>query len=434
MKKISLLIFIAFFIFSCNQNDSDKNQENDTSKITSETTLSLSDENQILFSDISFPEKEFEANTKEETLIEVESGTEILIPENTFVDKNGTDINDIVNVKFKEIRTASDIIFNNIDMKYDSAGVNYDFQTAGMFNIEASYKGNPVFIKKGKDIKVTFASNVEGDFNYYRYQNGNWVYQEPIKAKIEVKEVTNNSEYITLKPTKLDPKNDLIIDINSSYEHIAELKDYKKIIWKYSGDLSKQEVVSMLSGYVTDPELISSGEIGIYLYQFKKGKEKKSIKVAPVFKGRQYKKLLTQYNASVNSTQINGNNIKRTVSITQLGLMNYDIISKQADAVFVEANFYLKSNNELITSPIFHVTGEDNIIVKQFNGNQLGYSKSYKNKLVAVLPGNKIAVTNTSDFENIMANVSNNKVDFKLTVIDKAIKSPNDLEKIIAEL
>ena len=95
-------------------------------------------------------------------------------------------------------------------MQYDSAGVLYDFQTAGMFNIEAYSNGEEVFIKDGKHIEVSFSSDVPGDYNFYRYEEGNWIYQEPVKAEIIVKETTEEGDFTSLKPVKLDTKKDWV--------------------------------------------------------------------------------------------------------------------------------------------------------------------------------------------------------------------------------
>jgi hypothetical protein len=436
MKKIFLVALAALFLLACNDNDHD-----DSSTDISNIQLSTLTDITPVFTDISYPEAEYTITPDKEHLFEHSSGTEIKVSPETFVDKEGNDVKGNVSLKYKEFRSASDIIFNNIDLSYDSAYDSYQFQTAGMFNIEAYSEGKEVFIKDGKSIEVSFASDVPGDYNFYRFEDSAWVYQEPIKAIITVEESDNSEEdedFVKLKPVKLDTKNDIVIDIKSNYNHIDDLKDYKKIIWKYAGEMSKEEIKKLLAGRVKDPSIHTSGKTGIYMYKFKKDGADHSIEITPVFTGRAYQDAMTVFNASINQTQIPQNNIRRTVNITQLGLMNYDIISKQADAIFVKADFYLynkeNDNSEFFDGQVFHISGNDDMVISQKSGMTLGFTPSYNNKLVAVLPGNKVAVLKQKDFVRSMDKVHDKKVEFYLEPLETKITKPDDLDQIVAGL
>ena len=141
------------------------------------------------------------------------SGSKIKIPENAFMDKDGNDIQGDVELKYREFHDAVDIFVSGIPMNYDSAGVEYQFESAGMMEILAFQDGEPVFIKPGKEIKIEMVSNYEGEhFNLYELDpaNENWTYRgkdkvTPIEGFDErplaaVASGNNHDELVTEKP------------------------------------------------------------------------------------------------------------------------------------------------------------------------------------------------------------------------------------------
>jgi hypothetical protein len=124
-----------------------------------------------------------------------------------------------------------------------------------------------VFLKNGKNIEVSYVSSKPGNYNVYYYNGENWNYKGlstneiPLNANIQPK-----NGIIPLKPVKVDPDNDLILDIDASHKQIPELAVYKKVIWKYNGDLTNDEVVKILSSKVYKTSIAQTGIKGkIYL-------------------------------------------------------------------------------------------------------------------------------------------------------------------------
>jgi len=107
------------------------------------------------------------------------TSSKIKVPKNTFVDKNGKDIIGDVTIEYREFHDAADIIASGIPMGYDSAGTKYNLESAGMFDIKGSQNGEPVYIKKDKNVEVELASaNSEDRFNQYYLDTvaKNWQY------------------------------------------------------------------------------------------------------------------------------------------------------------------------------------------------------------------------------------------------------------------
>jgi hypothetical protein len=106
------------------------------------------------------------------------SGTDIRIPANAFVDKNGQPVTGEITISYREFRDAADIIVSGIPMKYDSAGQTADFESAGMFELVASAAEKEVNVASGKNIEMQFAvTQPESSYNFYRLdEEKGWVF------------------------------------------------------------------------------------------------------------------------------------------------------------------------------------------------------------------------------------------------------------------
>jgi hypothetical protein len=132
----------------------------------------------------------YSTNSKTGGLIEYPSGTKILIPGNAFVDANGNAVNGNVTIDYREFRDPVDILVSGIPMVYDSAGQKGDFQSEGMFELNASVNGKEVFLAPGKKVDLEFSVvDTASTYNFYRLDpNAGWVYQNTT-GKVETKDV-----------------------------------------------------------------------------------------------------------------------------------------------------------------------------------------------------------------------------------------------------
>ncbi|MBK6521644.1 MAG: hypothetical protein IPG08_04560 [Sphingobacteriaceae bacterium] len=107
------------------------------------------------------------------------TGSKIKIPKSSFVNKAGEEIKGEVEILYREIHDQAEIIASGIPMRYDSAGKEFTFESAGMFEITGSQNGEPVFIKHDKPLTVEFNSTqTEDRFNQYLLDTvaKNWTY------------------------------------------------------------------------------------------------------------------------------------------------------------------------------------------------------------------------------------------------------------------
>lgn len=113
--------------------------------------------------------------------IEME-GTIINIPKNAFVNASGKLVDGNVEVLYQQFDDPLEIFLSGIPMKYDSSEISTYFESAGMFNLTASFNGEEVFLAKDKLISIDFASvSRDANFNLYSLntESGKWNYEVP---------------------------------------------------------------------------------------------------------------------------------------------------------------------------------------------------------------------------------------------------------------
>jgi len=184
--------------------------------------------------------------------------------------------------------------------------------------------------------------------------------------------------------------------------------------------------------------LRKSGINGKYIFSFTSGKEKHEVIVAPAFSPKAYKKAMKKYDKIIanNANQVK---VKRNINVTKLGLMNYDRLYKRPEAIFVKADFVIKKpageKEQVKGLPLFHITGEDDIIVRMKEKQNLYFTPEMSNKLIVIMPDKKVAIISNNDFLNIIKGVKEGQsLTFELTELNELINSPEDLNKIISSL
>lgn len=106
-----------------------------------------------------------------------ESGTQLIIPANSFVNENGDSIKGKVEIQYREFNSSLDLFLCGIPMGYDSAGVRNQFESAGMMEIQGFQNNKPVYVRKTKSIVVNMASlDNRAGVNLYRFDStiNNW--------------------------------------------------------------------------------------------------------------------------------------------------------------------------------------------------------------------------------------------------------------------
>lgn len=96
------------------------------------------------------------------------TGSLIRVPEGGFLDSAGNVVKGNVEIRYREFHNTADIFLAGIPMTYDSAGIKYHFESAGMLEITAWQNGKPLKANPAAPVKVAMASNSDDPkFNVY---------------------------------------------------------------------------------------------------------------------------------------------------------------------------------------------------------------------------------------------------------------------------
>jgi len=155
------------------------------------------------------------------------TGTRITVPPLAFANGSGELLHGKVTVRYREFHDMLDAYLSGIPMTYDSAGKKYDFQTAGMFDIQAFQDNKPVFMSPGKTIQVDMPSTEKGNrFSFYKLDNANknWTYLGPDTSRTLPVFLADNRE--KNKDTLFDNANRVQENLNANapVDELANVK------------------------------------------------------------------------------------------------------------------------------------------------------------------------------------------------------------------
>jgi len=257
----------------------------------------------------------FSVDASRDTVLTTETGSQIKIAANSFVDKNGNPVAGIVDIEYREFHDVVDIFLSGIPMAYDSAGTNYHFESAGMFEIHGFQKGKEVFISEASPVNILLASKQEGErFNIYKLddKSGDWSFIEKDTAG----RIGEDGTYGEIKKEKLlDSINDIIVELSLNKlaaealvaqliiekpiqpkkleplshnlkievdeKEFPELALYKNLLFEI--DKNDKAFKSELSKIVWDEASVKKGkQQGTYLLTFRKGKDEYTFLTRPV--------------------------------------------------------------------------------------------------------------------------------------------------------
>ncbi|MEM1320844.1 MAG: hypothetical protein AAGG75_11345 [Bacteroidota bacterium] len=118
---------------------------------------------------------------------EYENGSRLIVPPAAFIDAKGQTVQGDVSIRYREFHDFVDFFLSGIPMEYDSAGIKYQLESAGMVEIYAEQNGQRLNVAPGKKIDVELVSEIVVPaanrgrvpaYNIYRLdtERRNWVY------------------------------------------------------------------------------------------------------------------------------------------------------------------------------------------------------------------------------------------------------------------
>ncbi len=120
-------------------------------------------------------------------VLEYPSGSRLVIPSKAFMSDRGKLIEGEVDIHYREMNDYVDFFLAGMPMNYDSAGMRFEMESAGIVEIYAEQNGERVNIAPGKAISVELVSfilrapnTLIPQFNVYKLDTTSrkWVYQD----------------------------------------------------------------------------------------------------------------------------------------------------------------------------------------------------------------------------------------------------------------
>jgi hypothetical protein len=501
-----LTIGLAILVSSCSgeSKDSETSKEK-TIEISSDTTITIPENESTHFINppldgVNVPFHVESISATEGGELFYESGSIVSFPPNAFVDANGNVIKGKVEVKYREFNDPVEIFLSGIPMTYDSAGVQYDFESAGMTELLAYSEDTPCFVNPESQPEINMITNDSRSVHNLYYLDT--VTQQWInKGKDEITDVkeankelekskTKSSEAKPIAPAKPDPSKPSFY-VTLMPGALPELKSFENVTFEIAKN-EKDYKDSDSKVAWTSVDVKSNKTVGLYDVTFANASKSVSYICRPVFNGADYDKafkLFEKRKAKYDLAKkervemeklVEMNNLarkdsldkeyKRIIKLNKLisarkiqiekenkenekNLKNSESAQKDAlieDEVYRSfwassfgvwncdnrnlrlgltiATSYVDQNNEPLQ--LNKVT----LVYKSING--IAY---YESSNLMVLPEEecmlwavveqKFAYISYKEFAKYKFDKNNPFVNFKMKVVDKEIKSPNDILK-----
>jgi hypothetical protein len=110
----------------------------------------------------------FVLDADKDSTITYPSGSKIHVPAHAFTDDKGNLVSGPVQLHYREFQKVAEVFLAGIPMTYDSAGHQFNFETAGMMQISATQNGKSLQANPQAPIRVDMVSlNARDHFNSY---------------------------------------------------------------------------------------------------------------------------------------------------------------------------------------------------------------------------------------------------------------------------
>lgn len=408
--------------------------------------------------DIFPPTQEFTFNAESGDTILLDDGTCIRIPGGILVDSKGSPVKGEVTLDYTTMYTAGEIIASGIPMDYDSAGSNYNFQSAGMFDMNARQGDEALSIQNGKSIGMDFPTTRQDvTYSFYRYDGAanNWSFQDvpevdSNKTRLALEDELSQALVPPVKPEEFVAGTPLI-DLDFDLGKHPELSGYDGVIWQHAGIGKNPEDNQWIYNEVwTTAELsLADRAQGRYNLYLKNDKKAFSTMVRPVLKGADYETAIAEFTTKMeqfeveeDARRIEAERVKEIppyssrLNILVFGIHNLDCIYHLPDFIWANVKFGLPDfdgNRSDVT--VYIISGpQETTLAYNANSKNCFYQVGANNKVVAV--DHKTGQTYTMKSTQFHAAALGGSKDIMLMLEENEtpVADLSGLEKMIDEL
>lgn len=295
--------------------------------------------------ELDIPYTIYKVNAEKGGTLNFKTGSIIVVPQNAFVDENGKLLKGEVELRYREFHDAVDFFVAGIPMTYDSAGVRYHFESAGMMEMFGYQNGKQVNMGKDKSIIILLDSDYKGtEYNLYQLDTmkNNWsclgkdkvvkqaiakaakgtedfndedkissAQETPAYKSIETKQVEIQKEKerkiaalpkVPATPVKPEEanKDKFTFNIDVDPKEFPELALFKGLLFEVGAE--NKGFTKAMYDITWDEAIVKEGNKKgeNYSLTLKKGSKKYDLVVYPVFEGKNYEIAVKDYQVKFN--------------------------------------------------------------------------------------------------------------------------------------
>lgn len=255
----------------------------------------------------------FIINTAADTTLLSAKGSEIKIPNGSFVYPGGKPVDGNVELRYRELHDPIEIMCSGISMKYDSAGKSMLLESAGMIQIGAYKNGQPLELAPGKELTVQLISAApDNNYNIYyldtvkrrwEYVSGNTRKNKTCSEPLYTINKDQEEQFAKLcadsgwgapvKPERADPSATQF-SIDYLRDEFPELQAYDDI--QFEPLKGEKDFSAKLAEKTWDDVFISrTGTPGIYEIHFSAEHESHTFHAKAVASGKNYAEVLAGF-------------------------------------------------------------------------------------------------------------------------------------------
>ena len=472
MRYLAYLLLLCTVVLACQQPASTDASHSDSEPPSQASSTHLSSTHSRNIAppidgvDVPFETHEFAAEVG--STVTFSDGTVFRVPASAFVDAQGNTYRGDVVLSYRDFRAPAEILASGIpmDVELPDGSLGY-MQTAGMFEVRAAtVGGSPLDVAADQEIGVDMPSNVDGnqyDFWSYDEAANQWDNEQPNVAATGNPERTIARKLIAspapreVPPAATFDKRKPIVDLNIDTERFPELRQLDGVFWQYAGseaaqDPNRQEWVFTEDWNTAD--IVPGERANTYAVTLQSDDKTFSTTLVPSKTTPELQDQMAAYNtrlAKYKETMLSRAEAQaylkkqtefvRSMRIRGMGIYNYDRLLKEEDRIPLLADFEFEEDirdaRDLVQ--IFLITGDSRMLVKlpPEQWSRFSFSPSMDNRLMAILPGNKVAVFTQADFDRSMQDLRahyKKAYTFKMRTLPYSVASIDDLSRIIRQI
>ncbi|OJJ23033.1 hypothetical protein BKI52_01385 [marine bacterium AO1-C] len=200
--------------------------------------------------------------SKEEN-VQFQNGTNIKVPVDAFVDASGKTVKGKVDIEYRELKNASEIVASGIPTNYSNSK-KQQFETEGVIEVRAKSNGKDVYLAKNKNLEINLPKNIKAGENLYHLEESgeqSSYLRSPFITQAYAQNVGDSRKWVLVYegskvqagPDKKTPKDttdtpdktkegnneDGTFSLKLNLQVSPELAKYKDTRWKFAGKKDK---------------------------------------------------------------------------------------------------------------------------------------------------------------------------------------------------